>query len=117
MQDRPSATPAANPTDAVPGIALDRGDAEIYARWFQAVSDPTRIIILSYLARQSDPVPVGRIVTDLGIGQSTVSRHLRILFEVGFVSRARSSASRLYAVSHNCVTRFPEAAELIMGRR
>lgn len=96
-------------------IALSRDDAEVYARWFQAVADPTRIIILSYLAGQPGPVPVGAIVDDLRIGQSTVSHHLRILHEVGFVTRARSRANRLYAVNRNCITRFPEAAEVIMG--
>jgi DNA-binding transcriptional ArsR family regulator len=99
----------------MPEIALSRDDAEEYARWFQAVSDPTRIIILSFLARQPDPVPVGIIAESLGLGQSTVSHHLRILHEVSFVTRARSAASRLYAVNRNCITRFPEAAEVIMG--
>jgi DNA-binding transcriptional ArsR family regulator len=60
-------------------------------------------------------VPVGTIVGDLGIGQSTVSHHLRTLYEVGFVTRARSHANRLYAVNRNCIIRFPEAAEVIMG--
>jgi DNA-binding transcriptional ArsR family regulator len=60
-------------------------------------------------------VPVGAIVADLGIGQSTVSHHLRTLYEVGFVTRARSHANRLYAVNRACITRFPEAAEVIMG--
>ena len=101
--------------EADPGIALSRDDAEEYARWFQAVADPTRIVILSYLARQPEPVPVGVIADDLHVGQSTVSHHLRILREVGFVTRARSRANRLYAVNRNCITRFPEAAEVIMG--
>jgi DNA-binding transcriptional ArsR family regulator len=98
-----------------PGIALGRDEAEVYARWFRAVADPTRIIILSYLARQPEPVAVGAIAGNLRIGQSSVSRHLRILHEVGFVTRARSRASRLYTVNRNCITRFPEAAEVIMG--
>jgi ArsR family transcriptional regulator len=128
MPDRPTVTQPGSASGAArrdgmqaqpgpgAGLALDRRDAEVYARWFHALSDPTRVIILSYLARQHDPVPVGKVVADLGIGQSTVSRHLRILFEVGFVARARSHANRLYAVNRNCITRFPEAAELIMGQ-
>jgi DNA-binding transcriptional ArsR family regulator len=95
--------------------ALDRDAAELYARWFQALADPTRIVILSYLARQGDPVPVGVIVQDLCVGQSTVSHHLRTLHEVGFVTRARRGTNRLYAVNRNCVTKFPAAAEVIIG--
>ncbi|WP_432840171.1 ArsR/SmtB family transcription factor [Dactylosporangium sp. CA-092794] len=95
---------------------LDRETAETYAKWFQALSDPTRIIILSYLSRQPDAVSVGTIVTDLGMGQSTVSHHLKALLDVGFVTRAREGTARLYAVNHRCVTRFPTAADVVMGR-
>lgn len=98
------------------GTALGWDEAEEYARWFRAVADPTRIIILNYLARQPEAVAVGAIADSLRIGQSTASRHLRILHEVGFVTRARSRANRLYAVNRNCITRFPEAAEAIMGQ-
>jgi DNA-binding transcriptional ArsR family regulator len=96
--------------------ALDRETAEEYARWFQALSDPTRIVILSYLSRQPGPVSVGTIVTDLEMGQSTVSHHLKALLDVGFVSRTRDRTARLYAVNHNCITRFPTAADVVMGR-
>jgi DNA-binding transcriptional ArsR family regulator len=100
----------------MPG-ALAPEEAEIFARWFQVLADPTRIIILSYLSRRQQPAAVGTIAGDLGLGQSTVSHHLRILHEVGFVTRARSGTSRLYAVNRNCITQFPAAAEVIMGRR
>lgn len=101
------------PADAV---ILGRDDAEIYAHWFQALSDPTRIVILSYLSRCGAPVPVGTIVEDLGIGQSTVSRHLRLLLDAGFVTRKASRTNRLYSVNRSCVTSFAAAAEVIMGQ-
>ncbi|HEY6798961.1 MAG TPA: metalloregulator ArsR/SmtB family transcription factor [Kineosporiaceae bacterium] len=96
-------------------LSLDRETAETYASWFQALSDPTRIMILSYLSRRPAAVSVGTIVNDLGIGQSTVSHHLKALLDVGFVSRTRDRTSRLYAVNRNCVTRFPVAADAVMG--
>lgn len=98
-------------------LALDRETAEAYSRWFHALSDATRIIILSYLARQSQPVAVGTIVNDLQIGQSTVSHHLRTLLEVGFVHRQRDRTNQLYHVNRNCITRFPDAAEVVMAQR
>jgi ArsR family transcriptional regulator len=101
---------------AVQAGALDRDDADVYARWFQALADSTRIIILSYLSRQHAPVAVGTIAADLGVAQSTISHHLRTLYDVGFVTRARIGTSRLYAVNSSCITRFPEAAQVIMGR-
>jgi DNA-binding transcriptional ArsR family regulator len=107
-----TAAPAGDPA----GNAIDRETAETYARWFQALSDPTRIQILSYLSRQHAPVAVGTIAEDMGLGQSTVSHHLKTLFDVGFVTRARDRTSRLYAVNHNCVVQFPTAADIVMGR-
>jgi DNA-binding transcriptional ArsR family regulator len=108
----PSSSPAEQDS-----LALDRETAEAYSRWFHALSDATRIIILSYLARQSEPVPVGTIVTDLQIGQSTVSHHLRTLLDVGFVRRQRDRTNQLYQVNRNCITRFPDAAEVVMAQR
>lgn len=98
-------------------VVIEREDAEEYARWFQALADATRIVILSYLAHCDEPVAVGTIVEHLGIGQSTVSHHLRVLHDVGFVTRERSRTNRLYAVNRNCINKFPAAAEVIMGRR
>jgi DNA-binding transcriptional ArsR family regulator len=110
---------SSSPEPASPGEGewLDREVADTYARWFHALSDPTRIVILSYLARQSEPLAVGTIVQNLALGQSTVSHHLRVLHEVGFVTRKRVRTNRLYAVNPNCLTRFPVAAEAVMGKR
>ena len=114
-----SSAASSSPEPASPGEGerLDREAAETYARWFHALSDPTRIIILSYLARQPEPLAVGTIVESLGLGQSTVSHHLRVLHEVGFVTRTRVRTNRLYAVNPNCLTQFPVAAEVVMGER
>lgn len=98
-------------------VGIERDDAEEYARWFQALADATRIVILNYLAHHDEPVAVGTIVEHLGIGQSTVSHHLRILHDVGFVTRERSRTNRLYAVNRNCIIQLPAVAEVIMGRR
>lgn len=104
------------PADDRAGSVIDRETAETYARWFQALSDPTRIQILNYLSRQSAPVSVGTIVADMGLGQSTVSHHLKTLFDVGFITRARDRTARLYAINHSCVVKFPTAADVVMGR-
>ena len=108
-----------SPEPASPGEdgRLEREVAETYARWFHALSDPTRIIILSYLARQPEPLAVGTIVENLSLGQSTVSHHLRVLHEVGFVTRKRVRTNRLYAVNPSCLQQFPVAAEVVMGKQ
>jgi DNA-binding transcriptional ArsR family regulator len=118
LTDRRGQTPtaAAEGIDGRAVTTIDRETAETYARWFQALSDPTRILILNYLSRQTRPVSVGTIVAEMGLGQSTVSHHLKALYDVGFVTRVRDRTARLYAVNHNCVVKFPTAADVVMGR-
>jgi len=45
-----------------------------------------------------------------------VSEHLRQLAAVGFVLAEERGTSRLYRINGNCVTRFPTAADLVMGK-
>jgi DNA-binding transcriptional ArsR family regulator len=59
---------------------------------------------------------VGEIVEAVDIAQPTVSHHLRVLAEVGFVTVERRATSRLYRVNENCLAMFPSAAEVVMGR-
>jgi regulatory ArsR family protein len=50
---------------------LDRGTAAEYASWFKALADPTRIQIVTLLARRARPMNVGEIVAAVDVGQST----------------------------------------------
>ncbi|MFE0458282.1 ArsR/SmtB family transcription factor [Kitasatospora sp. NPDC058965] len=95
---------------------LDRATAETYASWFHAVSDPNRVLIVHFLSQQEAPVPVGTIVEHLGIGQSTVSHHLKILHQVRFVTRRRQGTNILYAVNRGCGIGLPTAADVVLGR-
>jgi ArsR family transcriptional regulator, arsenate/arsenite/antimonite-responsive transcriptional repressor len=68
---------------------LERTVAQEYASWFKALSDGTRIQIVSLLARHGEPMSVGEIVSAVHVGQSTVSAHLKQLTEVRFVLAER----------------------------
>ncbi len=68
----------------------------MYIDTFEALADRTRRRIIESL--QSGEKPVGEIVKDSGIHQSGVSRHLRILSEVGFVSMRPVGQQRLYSL-------------------
>jgi DNA-binding transcriptional ArsR family regulator len=63
---------------------------------FQVLADPTRRHVLRAL--RNGERPVNDIVPDVGIHQSGVSRHLRILLETGFVSVRRDGPRRLYSL-------------------
>jgi DNA-binding transcriptional ArsR family regulator len=60
---------------------------------FNAVAEPRRRAILSYLALQERAV--GEIVKSLRLEQPSVSKHLRVLKEVGLV-RERRDGRRVY---------------------
>ena len=94
---------------------LGRAEAEEYASWFKALADATRIQIVSLLARCREPMTVGQIVAAAGVGQSTVSHHLKILADVGFVLVERHGTSSLYRINEECVSCFPTAADVVMG--
>jgi DNA-binding transcriptional ArsR family regulator len=61
---------------------------------FNAVAEPRRRAILSFLALHERPV--GDIVTALGFEQPSVSKHLRVLKDVGLVTARRDGRNMLY---------------------
>src|SRR5437016_14202403 len=60
---------------------------------FNAVAEPRRREILSYLAQRERPVD--DIVVTLRMGQPSVSKHLRVLRDVGLV-RARRHGRQIF---------------------
>lgn len=95
---------------------LDRETAKTYAEWFRTLADPTRVQILNLLAETGTPMTVGEIVEQVSVGQSTVSAHLKVLTETGFVLVEPRGTARLYQVNEECVSCFPSAADVVMGR-
>src|SRR5688572_2706199 len=63
---------------------------------FQTLADPTRRRIVEAL--RDGEQQVGDVVARAGVHQSGVSRHLRILYESGFVSMRPDGQRRLYAL-------------------
>ena len=96
--------------------ALPRPEAGQYAAWFRALADPTRIQVLSLLARAEGPLSVGEIVQATDVGQSTVSQHLKVLAEVRFVLFEHRGSATYYRINDACVDCFPTAADIVMGR-
>src|SRR5258708_30531305 len=61
---------------------------------FNAVAEPQRRAILEFLA--ADERPVGDIVDALELAQPSVSKHLRVLRDVGLVQVRRDGRQMLY---------------------
>ncbi|WP_116996738.1 ArsR/SmtB family transcription factor [Desertimonas flava] len=95
---------------------ISRDQAATWAEWFKALGDPTRILVLHLLATTGRPMTVGEIVEAMDVGQSTVSHHLRILANTCFVHVERAGTSSRWRINERCLSCFPSAAELVMGR-
>jgi DNA-binding transcriptional ArsR family regulator len=81
---------------------------------FNAVADVHRREILDALI--TGEKPVGTIVNDLSMSQPQVSKHLRVLSEVGLVSCRAEGRRRLYRLEpaplrpmHEWLTRYEQA--------
>ena len=61
---------------------------------FEIIAEPNRRAILSLLV--SSEHSVGEIERQLGMAQPTVSKHLRVLREAGFVESTVDAQRRLY---------------------
>jgi len=68
---------------------------------FNAVAEPCRREILNYLALQERPV--GDIVASLGLAQPSVSKHLRVLRDVGLVRVRRNGRQMLYRINAEAI--------------
>lgn len=115
--------PETPPDPRLPEFAADQAirplapsSAELYATWFRALSDPTRLRLVSLLAQRRHAMSVRAITEAMGIAQSTVSHHLKILAEVRFVLVEPVGTSSHYRINERCVACFPRAADVVMGR-
>jgi DNA-binding transcriptional ArsR family regulator len=77
---------------------LSHDAAELIARRFRALSDPTRLRILDLL-RQREEASVGEMAEALGGSQQNVSKHLAALHAEGFVARRKQGTSSLYRIA------------------
>src|SRR5665213_1893186 len=68
---------------------------------FNAVAEPRRREILSYLAGAERPV--GEIVAALSLPQPSVSKHLRVLRDVGLVRMRCQGRQKLYRTNAEAI--------------
>jgi DNA-binding transcriptional ArsR family regulator len=68
---------------------------------FNAVAEPRRRDILNYLALRERPV--GDIAATLGLEQPSVSKHLRVLRDVGLVHMRRNGRQKLYRTNAEAI--------------
>ena len=76
---------------------------------FNAVAEPRRREILTLLVVKE--LPVGAIVTALSLDQPSVSKHLRVLRDVGLVTVRRNGRHKFYSTNAQAIRPVHEWAE------
>lgn len=78
--------------------ALSDADADAMASALKAIADPNRVKILHRLISSAPrSVCVCDLAEPLGIGQPSVSHHLRVLRQAGLVERRREARFAYYS--------------------
>lgn len=77
--------------------ALSADSADKLARTLKAIADPSRLRLISIVAGQ-DEACVCDLTEPLGLGQPTVSHHLRILVDAGILTREKRGTWVYYRV-------------------
>ena len=91
----------------VTGSTMSAEDAERTARTLKALADPARLRLLSIIAaHDGGEACVCDLTEPVGLSQPTVSHHLRVLAEAGFVTREKRGVWAYY-------TLVPDAAEAL----
>lgn len=85
---------------------------EAQARIAKAMAHPSRLRILDLL-RQNE-MCVGDLTQDIGADQSTVSKHLAVLRDVGLVAVRKEGAMCFYQLKCNCLDDFFSCMEAVL---
>ena len=77
--------------------AISERDAETVARTLKALADPARLRIVSIVAAHDDQEAcVCDLQEPLGLSQPTVSHHLKVLMDAGFLTRSKRGSWAYY---------------------
>jgi ArsR family transcriptional regulator len=94
----------------------DNPTLERQASLFAALADPTRLRLLGLLARQQEgrALCVNALAWRLGVTQSAVSQHLRVLKNVGLVRGERRGYRVHYFIDPEGLARCRDLADRVL---
>ncbi|MEI3557695.1 MAG: metalloregulator ArsR/SmtB family transcription factor [Akkermansia muciniphila] len=82
---------------------------EELSSFFKMLGEPVRLRLLSSLCIQGEAT-VGELVERLNIGQSVVSKHMKLLHESGHVEKKKQEGRILYYLADDTLCRLCEMA-------
>ncbi|MCT9820750.1 metalloregulator ArsR/SmtB family transcription factor [Microbacterium sp. W1N] len=84
---------------------LGHDDAERLAATLKALADPARLRLLSIVAAsEGQEACVCDLIAPIGLSQPTVSHHLKVLTEAGFLSRSKRGTWAYYRLQPEALT-------------
>lgn len=88
---------------------LDATRAEEMAGVFKALADPTRLRLLSIVAASAgEEACVCDLIAPVGLSQPTVSHHLKILMNAGFLTRSKRGTWAYYRLVPGALDRLSQ---------
>lgn len=78
---------------------LDTATVGIAVARYKALADATRLTVLATLAASAEPVCACDLGDGVGLGQPTISHHLRVLREAGLVTAERHGTWGFYRLA------------------
>jgi ArsR family transcriptional regulator len=97
--------------------AIDAERAEDLARKLKALADPTRLRLVSIVAASDgEEACVCDLIEPVGLSQPTVSHHLKILMEAGFLSRSKRGTWAYYKLVPGALEQLSQLLDVTASR-
>ena len=87
-------------------------EAEATAELFRSLGDPHRVKIVNLLATSGEPVCVCELIEPLGLGQPTVSHHLKKLTDAGLLNREQRGRWAYFSLNSDALRTLAAVADL-----
>ena len=105
MSERTSSAPETC-CSTLTGDPLSVEDAQVFARIFKAIADPTRLRLVSLVAsHEGNEACACDLIDPVGLGQPTVSHHLKILVDAGVLHREKRGIWSYYSLKAETLER------------
>jgi ArsR family transcriptional regulator, arsenate/arsenite/antimonite-responsive transcriptional repressor len=95
---------------AAPDISDE--EAKATAELFRSLGDPHRVKIVNLLAGSGEPVCACDLIEPLGLGQPTVSHHLKKLTDSGLVEREQRGKWAYFSLNSDALRTLAAVADL-----
>jgi ArsR family transcriptional regulator len=97
--------------------AIDADRADDLAKKLKALADPTRLRLVSIVAAsEGEEACVCDLIEPVGLAQPTVSHHLKILMEAGFLTRSKRGTWAYYKLVPGALGQLSQLLDVTASR-